>query len=172
MQTHLQYGRDGLRVDLPSHNVTILTPRFISGLADEAAAFREAVRTPIKTQPLKELIAATDRVAIVIPDITRPLPSERLLPWLLAELAHVPAQNFVIINGTGSHRVNTPAELEAMVGLDGEFLHASVDKDFTERVHDRLGADHHPAPRPQRLELFLEARIRDQYALAANEQEV
>ena len=118
MQTHLQYGRDGLRVDLPSHNVTILTPRFISGLADEAAAFREAVRTPIKTQPLKDLIAATDHVAIVIPDITRPLPSERLLPWLLAELAHVPAQNFVIINGTGSHRVNTPAELETMVGAE------------------------------------------------------
>ena len=34
---------------------------------------------------------ASDRVAVVIPDLTRPLPSDRLLPWLFAELAHVPA---------------------------------------------------------------------------------
>ena len=52
----------------------------------------------------------------MIPDITRPLPSDRLLPWLFAELSHVPAENFTIINGTGSHRPNTPAELERMVG--------------------------------------------------------
>lgn len=118
MQIHLQYGKDGLAVELPSNHVTVLAPRFISGLADEAAAFRQAVREPLNAKPLKELIAATDRVAIVIPDITRPLPTERLLPWLLAELAHVPAQNFVIINGTGSHRTNTPAELQAMVGAE------------------------------------------------------
>ncbi len=118
MTIHLQYGKDGLSVELPSTNVTRLAPRFISGLADEAAAFRQAVREPINAKSLKELIVATDRVAIVIPDITRPLPTERLLPWLLAELAHVPAQNFVIINGTGSHRVNTPEELQAMVGED------------------------------------------------------
>ena len=103
---------------MPSQNVTLLPPHFISGVADEAAEFRQAVRAPINARPLKELIAASDRVAIVIPDITRPLPTERLLPWLLAELAHVPAQNFVIINGTGSHRVNTPDELQAMVGAD------------------------------------------------------
>lgn len=118
MQVHLQYGQDGIAVKLPSNNVTLLAPRFVPGLADEAVAFRQAVRGPIKAKPLKELIAATDRVAIVIPDITRPLPTERLLPWLFAELSHVPAQNFVIVNGTGSHRVNTPAELERMVGAD------------------------------------------------------
>ncbi|MFN8001636.1 MAG: lactate racemase domain-containing protein [Acidobacteriota bacterium] len=62
------------------------------------------------------MINASDRVAVVIPDITRPLPNDRLLPWLFAELAHVPTENFVIINGTGSHRVNTPEELAGMVG--------------------------------------------------------
>ena len=63
-------------------------------------------------------MSAGDRVAIVIPDITRPLPTDRLLPWLLAELAHVPAERIVIVNGTGSHRANTPDELSAMVGED------------------------------------------------------
>src|SRR5215470_15258775 len=116
MLTHLQYGKAGLGVEIPSNNVTTLAPRFIPGLPDEAAAFRDAVRAPINSKPLRELIGANDRVAVVIPDITRPLPSDRLLTWLFAELGAVPAGNFVIVNGTGSHRVNTPAELASMVG--------------------------------------------------------
>jgi nickel-dependent lactate racemase len=118
MRVHLQYGREGLSIDIPSDQVTVLAPRFLPGLPDEAAAFREAVSAPIGTSSLKSLVAATDQVAIVIPDITRPLPSDRLLSWLFAELAHVPADNFVIVNGTGSHRVNTPDELAMMVGKD------------------------------------------------------
>src|SRR5689334_19381140 len=105
MRTHLQYGKDGLQVEIPSDNVTILAPRFIPGLADEAAAFTDAMRSPINSKPLKELIGANDKVAVVIPDITRPLPNDRLLGWLFAELSHVPTENFVIINGTGSHRI-------------------------------------------------------------------
>jgi nickel-dependent lactate racemase len=114
----LQYGSGGLDLSTDAPNVTVVEPRFVPGLPDEAAAFRDAVRAPVAARPLKELVAAGDRVAIVIPDITRPLPSDRLLPWLFAELSHVPAENFTIINGTGSHRANTPAELEKMVGAD------------------------------------------------------
>src|SRR5215212_12044453 len=118
MLTHLQYGQDGLQVEIPSDNVTIIAPQFIPGLPNEAAAFTDAVRSPINSKPLKELISATDKVAIVIPDITRPLPNDRLLDWLIAELDHVPTENFTIINGTGSHRTNTPTELEQMVGKE------------------------------------------------------
>jgi nickel-dependent lactate racemase len=118
MLTHLQYGKDGLPVEIPSNHVTLIEPRFIPGLPDEASAFEQAVREPIHARPLLELIGANERVAIVIPDLTRPLPTSRLLPWLFAELAHVPAENFTIVNGTGSHRVNTAAELETMVGAE------------------------------------------------------
>ena len=114
----LQYGTEGLEVEIDSPHVTVVQPRYIEGLPDEAAAFREAVRRPIESRPLKELIRGTDRVAVVIPDITRPLPSERLLPWLFAELDHVAPERFTIINGTGSHRTNTPEELERMVGRE------------------------------------------------------
>jgi nickel-dependent lactate racemase len=116
MKTHLQYGTTGLELDLTGLNATILAPRFLPGLPDEAAAFTAALRAPIGTRPLRGQIAATDRVAVVIPDGTRPLPSDRLLPWLFAELAHVPRENFTILIGTGSHRANTPAELDAMLG--------------------------------------------------------
>lgn len=115
---HLQYGANGIELEVDAPNVTVVEPRFVPGIPDEAAAFQDAVRKPIGTAPLKEQVKAGDKVAIVIPDITRPLPTERLLPWLFAELSHVPAANFTIINGTGSHRGNTPAELEKMVGVD------------------------------------------------------
>jgi nickel-dependent lactate racemase len=115
MRVHLQYGRDGLDVEMPG-DVTVVEPRFVPGLPDEAAAFREAVRAPVEARPLREIVKATDRVAVVIPDLTRPLPSDRLLPWLFEELSHVPAGRFTIVNGTGSHRTNTPEELRSMVG--------------------------------------------------------
>jgi lactate racemase len=118
MRTHLQYGTTGLDVDLPSDNVTVITPRFVAGLPDERAAFQEAVRRPLRSAPLGDVVRATDRVAIVIPDITRPLPTDRLLPWVLEEIDHVPLERLVIVNGTGSHRVNTPGELRTMVGAD------------------------------------------------------
>ena len=114
----LQYGADGIEISIDAPNVTVVEPRYIPGVADEAAGFREAVRNPIGRKPLKEIVGPKDRVAVVIADITRPLPSERLLPWMFEELAHVPAGNFTIINGTGSHRSNTPPELEKMVGAD------------------------------------------------------
>jgi nickel-dependent lactate racemase len=118
MRVHLQYGVDGLSVDVPGSNVTVIEPQFLSGLPDEAAGFREAARKPIGSKPLREIVRASDRVAVIIPDITRPLPTHRLLPWLFEELAHVPAENFTIVNGTGSHRVNTPDELAGMVGAN------------------------------------------------------
>jgi nickel-dependent lactate racemase len=116
MMTHLQYGHSGLDVHLPFTQVTELRPQFVPGLADERAGFETAVRQPNSSPPLAEIISADDIVAVVIADITRPLPSDRLLPWLFAELAHVPAQNFTIIIGTGSHRATTAVEIEQLVG--------------------------------------------------------
>ncbi len=112
----LDYGTEGLSVDIASSEITVLAPRHLPGLPDEQASFREALRSPIGSAPLRGLIRSTDRAAIVIPDITRPCPNQRLLAWTLEELSHVPDGNFVIISGTGSHRVNTPEELLSLVG--------------------------------------------------------
>lgn len=40
MRIHLQYATEGLEVEVPSENVTVIAPRFVEGLADEAAALR------------------------------------------------------------------------------------------------------------------------------------
>jgi nickel-dependent lactate racemase len=116
MRVRLQYGTDGLEVAVPGRQVTVLAPRFVPGLPDEEAAFLQAVRTPLGVPPLRATIRAHERIAIVIADVTRPLPSERLLPWILRELRHVSPAHITIVIGTGSHRATTPAEVGAMVG--------------------------------------------------------
>ncbi len=136
MRVHLQYGTTGLDVELPAANVQVIAPRFVPGLPDEHAAFLEAVRSPMDAAPLASLVHAHERVAIVIPDITRPLPTDRLLPWVLHELRHVPDDHITIVNGTGSHRVNSPDELRAMVGPD---------------IHDRCRIVNHDSHDPATL---------------------
>ena len=118
MNVKLQYGRKGLRVDLASSDVCVLEPAFVPGFPDEKEAFLDALRRPIASAPLKEMIKLSDKVAIVIPDVTRPLPSDRLLPWLFAECEALTPRNVTVVNGTGSHRANTPEELAEMVGAD------------------------------------------------------
>jgi nickel-dependent lactate racemase len=118
MNVHLQYGRNGLDVELPFSQVNVLQPKFIPGLVDEQAEFIKSCRKPVDSPPLKELIKIEDRVAVVIPDGTRAMPSDRLLSWLFTELAHIPSQNITIILGTGTHRPNTPEEILRIVGLN------------------------------------------------------
>jgi hypothetical protein len=110
-------------------DAVVISPRELPGLPDERAAFEAAARAPIGARPLRELAKPTDTIAVVIADITRPSPSERLVPWIGAELAHVPRQNFVIVNGTGSQRANTREDLTQMLGaaVDSELVpNASV----------------------------------------------
>jgi nickel-dependent lactate racemase len=70
------------------------------------------------TLPLRELARPGQTVAISVCDITRPMPSSRVLPVLLAELEHVPRDRISILVATGTHRSNTVEELEGMLGAE------------------------------------------------------
>ncbi len=114
-KVRLAYGKTGLEINIPDSAV-VIEPRHIEGLADEKTAVVAAMRNPVGTKPLREMAKADDTVAIVISDLTRPTPNHKLVPWILEELAHIPRENFVIVNGLGSHRANTREELISMLG--------------------------------------------------------
>lgn len=116
METIIDYGKTGLPLNLEGLDATVITPTFLPGIENEASAFFQAARNPIGGTPLKSIARPNETVAIVIPDITRALPNERLLKWVFAEMNHVPKENFTIISGTGTHRANTEAEWIYMVG--------------------------------------------------------
>jgi lactate racemase len=116
MKIKLAYGRSGLEVSFPESGVDVIEPRFVRGLPDEIAALREALRNPIGSRPLREIVKPDDTVAIIFSDRTRPMPSDRVLPVILSELENVPPGRITLINAVGTHRHNTPEELEAMLG--------------------------------------------------------
>ena len=116
-QVQLAYGKTGLPVNVPDSAI-VIEPRHLPALADDKAAVVSAMRNPLGTPPLKSMVGKGDTVAIVISDITRPTPNHKLVPWIMEELDHVPRENFVIINGLGTHRANTQEELAGMLGWE------------------------------------------------------
>ncbi|KHD84891.1 nickel-dependent lactate racemase [Heyndrickxia ginsengihumi] len=146
MKTKLLYGKAGLEIELPDQ-AFIVEPKNLPALVDEREAIRKALRNPIGAPPLKEMVKATDKVAIVISDITRPTPNHILVPLLIDELKHVPLENFVVINGTGTHRDQTKEEFVQMLG-EWVVNHIRIinnnchDKDTLSNVgHSRFGCD-------------------------------
>jgi nickel-dependent lactate racemase len=118
MHVHLAYGSDGLDVELPDQNVRVIEPAELPGLPDEAAALAHALAHPIDSPPLSDLIARNGEIAIVFPDVTRPMPSSRVLPVVLRQLEElgIPDDRIVLLSATGTHRANTRAELIDMIG--------------------------------------------------------
>ena len=115
MEVSLLYGKGELKINVPE-NAVVLEPKNIPGLQDEIVALKEALLNPIGTSPINEMVKETDKVAIVISDITRPTPNEKIVPAIINALPHVPKENFVIINGTGTHRDQTETEFIQMLG--------------------------------------------------------
>lgn len=116
MKVKLAYGREGLWVELPDRNVTVVEPTHVPGLLDEGKAICSSLRDPMGTPPLRDLVKTDDTVAVVFSDITRPQPREQMLSILLEEISHVPTEQIVLINALGTHRANTESELKAMLG--------------------------------------------------------
>lgn len=115
MKIQLAYGRGGLVAEFPADRTTVIAPAPRPGLPDERAAVRAALRAPLGAASLRESVRPSDRVCLVFTDSTRATPNDRLIPWVLEELAHVPPERFTLLNSTGTHRPNTRAELEAML---------------------------------------------------------
>lgn len=116
MNVNLAYGQGNLTVDFPDDRTTVITPTPRSGLADERTAVRAALQQPIGCLPLREWLTPACRVCVVFTDITRATPNDRLIPWLLEELSGIPRDRITLLNATGTHRPNTPEELERMLG--------------------------------------------------------
>jgi nickel-dependent lactate racemase len=121
MQIKLAYGRKGLWIELPDDvSVTVIEPRYVAGLEDEAMALQSALGSPLMGLPLRKKVSPLDTVSIVFSDITRPMPNNRVLPILLAEIesAGVPDENIWLINALGTHRAQSQQELLEMLGAD------------------------------------------------------
>jgi len=137
----LAYGRHGTSVDVPD-SAEVIVPVDEPALEDEATSITTALQRPWGGPPLHELAAGAERVAVVFPDLTRPMPNRTVLPPLLAELARcgIPDDRITLLCATGTHRQATAAEMEELVGPEIVGRYAMVDHDATSDAHVAVGA--------------------------------
>ena len=115
MKVKLAYGQGHLSVEMPEGRTSVIEPSRTPGLQDERGAVIQALGQPIGARPLQEWIKSDDRVCIAFTDITRATPNDRIIPWLLEHLRHVPREQIILLNSLGTHRPNTKAELENLL---------------------------------------------------------
>jgi lactate racemase len=118
VRLRLDYGTDGLDVDLPDERVTVIEPVFREAVPDAHAALVAALRAPIGRPPIRDLVRPGQRVAISVCDITRAQPRAEMVAALLEEMPGIRPEDVTILIATGTHRINTPAEIERMLGAD------------------------------------------------------
>lgn len=81
-------------------------------------AVKEALNNPIGTPRLKEIVKPGEKVVIITSDITRPCPSQLIIPEIIMELnqAGVRNEQITVVFALGSHRFQTPDEQRKLVG--------------------------------------------------------
>jgi nickel-dependent lactate racemase len=89
-------------------------------IPNAVSAIREAIRKPIQSKPLREIVRSDQTVAFLVNDPTRLANSHVFMPVLLEEMKAigVPDKNMFIFFATGVHRELTEAEMVEMVSPD------------------------------------------------------
>lgn len=114
----LDYGSNGLTVDLPEERTTVIEPLHLPAAPDPAATLRQAISAPLGRRPLRELVKPGQTIGISVCDITRAQPRQLMLEALFAEMPGVRKEDVTIFIATGTHRRNNDAEIERMIGAE------------------------------------------------------
>lgn len=145
MKLELGFGQGTQPLEVPDQNVMgVLEPNPVPAGLTGTAEVTRALAEPIGAPPLRQVVRPGETVAIVTSDITRPCPTAKILPPVLAELeaGGVRREDITLVFALGSHRPHTEEEMRHLAGPDYDTLRC-VDSvgDF---VH--LGKTHRGTP--------------------------
>ena len=114
----LGFAKNGVSFELDEKNLSaVLLPNEVeTGLTGEAEV-RRALAEPIGKKPLREYGLKGKKIVIVTSDISRPMPSYKVLPAVLDELNAAGAEdgNITVVFAVGSHRGHTEEEKRHLV---------------------------------------------------------
>lgn len=121
MKIEFGYDKRKINLDLPDENViAVLKPNELSDVSEivEIDEIERAMNDPIGSLILEKIVTPGEMVAIITSDITRPVPSYKLLPPILNRLYHagIRKEDITIVFALGSHRPHTEKEMRTMVG--------------------------------------------------------
>jgi len=115
----LPYGKTEVCVMVPTQNfLGLIEPKEKPGVLDARAEIERALKEPVVSKRLSEIVKPEHKVAIVVDDATRPAPSHLMVPPILDELnmADVKNENITIIFGCGTHKAVTREEAVRLLG--------------------------------------------------------
>ncbi|MBR5296109.1 MAG: nickel-dependent lactate racemase [Clostridia bacterium] len=140
MKTTLEfgYGKGVQKVTLPEENVMgVLVSNEIAHERRDEEAVIYALQNPIGKERLSKYDLRGKKIAIVTSDISRPLPSYRILPALLdeLELAGAKMEDVVVVLALDSHRNHTEEEKIALCGKESYDRVRCIDSTPKDCIH-------------------------------------
>lgn len=119
MKYSFGYGKRSIDINMdPTNVIASLTPNEVALELTGVDEVIRSLRDPIDSAPLRDIVRPGEKIAIVTSDITRPLPSDKILPSVLEELSHagIPDEDIIIVFGLGSHEGHSEDRKRVLVG--------------------------------------------------------
>lgn len=141
MNIELKYGKTITKATIPENfDVNIINANLPNNeitFEEEQKKLEYAINNPIGSDRLKDIAKKGKTAAIMVSDITRPSPSKKLLPYIIAELkeAGIKNENITIIFGMGIHRSHTKEEQEMLLGSEIYGSIKAIDSNKDEYVY-------------------------------------
>src|SRR5665648_590895 len=129
----LPYGKTDVCVRVPARNLLgTIEPKEQPAAADAKAEVERALKEPIGSKRLTELVKPESKVAIVVDVATRKTPGETMLLPVLAELngAGVKDENVTVVFGCGTYGTVKPEEAAKLVGEEALKRVKTVSHDY------------------------------------------
>lgn len=138
MKLEFGYGNGVQEVDVPQKNlIGILQAAPMEHTHCGTDAVSWALNHPIDTPMLHQMVHPGQKIAIITSDISRPLPSDQILPDVLKELyqASIRPEDITVVFALGSHRNHTREEMIHLVGKECYEQVRCVDSDAADCIH-------------------------------------
>ena len=141
------FGKEKQFVNIPdSVNVRELTANDNIEFNAVDADVVHALANPIGSPRLRDIVKPGEKIAIITSDITRPMPTYKVMPALLDELAAagVDFKDVTLVFALGSHRKQSPEEQKRLAGDMAYGKINVVDSDPEDCVHMGVTANGTP----------------------------
>lgn len=141
------YGEGIQKVEVPDENVIdILKPNKVEYDRIDEEEVKRALENPIGSKRLKDIVKPNEKIVVITSDITRPMPTYKVMPLLLDELydAGVNAKDITLVFALGSHRKHTREEMIKLAGERAANEIKMIDSDMSDCV--RMGVTKRGTP--------------------------
>ena len=119
MKLSVGYGMKPQKFEIPDNQIMgiLKTNEFEIGLIG-VEEVKRSLDNPIGSEKVEKLIKPGEKVVIITSDITRPVPSYKIIPSILDKLyeAGINKEDIVVVLALGSHRGHTDEEKIKLVG--------------------------------------------------------